>query len=194
MVSKNRPRNTGPQKIPADMIGADAVEVGQHQSVSEEDRVIEEGLRRHQTQTDQRAWDCRPCLPLTCAVITDPWPARPAAVRCGQGLVITSHRPEPNIEIARENTRGGRGRARRRHGGGVLSIARPCATAIACQGLRSAECSQPQPRSSARAVPAPAVQARPPSRGRASTIRLSTRASTSRRPAAIPAAPPPMMH
>ena len=48
MVSKNRPRNTGPQKIPADMIGADAVEVGQHQSVSEEDRVIEEGLRRHQ--------------------------------------------------------------------------------------------------------------------------------------------------
>ena len=36
-------------------------------------------------------------------------------------------------------------------GGGVLSIERPCASAISRQGLRSAECSQPQPRSIGRA-------------------------------------------
>src|SRR5262245_2440450 len=59
------------------------------------------------------------------------------------------------------------------------------------QGLRSAECSQPQPRSMGNAKFPRIVHARPPSRGRASTTRQSTRASMSRRPAAIPAAPPP---
>ena len=42
-------------------------------------------------------------------------------------------------------------------------MVRPWASAIATQGLRSAECSQPQPRSSAK-PDAPSVQARPPSR------------------------------
>ena len=37
------------------MIGADAVEVGQHQRVGEEDRVVEEGLRGHQREADERA-------------------------------------------------------------------------------------------------------------------------------------------
>ena len=72
-------------------------------------------------------------------------------------------------------------------------IARPCWTAIWRQGLRSAECSQPQPRSSAKVVLSWVVQARPPSRERASMIRQSTCAERSRRPAAIPAAPPPMI-
>ena len=41
------------------------------------------------------------------------------------------------------------------------------------QGLRSAECSQPQPRSSANPDASVTVQARPPSRGRASITRQS---------------------
>ena len=40
------------------MIGGDAVEVGQHQRIGEEDRVIEERLRRHQAQ----AHECAPAL------------------------------------------------------------------------------------------------------------------------------------
>ena len=66
-------------------------------------------------------------------------------------------------------------------GGGVRSIAQPCASAISLQGLRSAECSQPQPRSIGNAAPSSIVQARPPSRGRASTIRQAMPASLSRR-------------
>ena len=41
------------------MIGADAVEVGQHQRIGEEDRVVEERLRRHQAQADERALRAR---------------------------------------------------------------------------------------------------------------------------------------
>ena len=37
------------------MVGRDAEEIGQHQRKGEEDRVVEERLRRHQHQTDQRA-------------------------------------------------------------------------------------------------------------------------------------------
>ena len=76
-------------------------------------------------------------------------------------------------------------------GGGVLSIERPCASAISRQGLRSAECSQPQPRSIGRRGSSPIVQARPPSRWRASINRQSIPASFSLRHAATPAAPPP---
>ena len=39
------------------------------------------------------------------------------------------------------------GSARRAHGGMLLSMVRPCASATFTHGLRSAECSQPQPRS-----------------------------------------------
>jgi hypothetical protein len=66
----------------------------------------------------------------------------------------------------------------------------PCASAISRQGLRSAEWSQPQPRSNG--PPPSTVHARPPRRGRASRRRQSTPPSWSRRAAAIPAAPPPM--
>src|SRR5262249_38875270 len=83
------------------------------------------------------------------------------------------------------------GAERRDHGGGVLSIKQPCASAMSRQGLRSAECSQPQPRSMGNAEFPRIVHARPPSRDRASTTRQSTCASMSRRPAAIPAAPAP---
>ena len=79
----------------------------------------------------------------------------------------------------------------RAHGGGVWSIVRPCASAIAVHGLRLAECSQPQPRSIAK-PPASTVQARPPSRSRASRMSALTPASRSRRAAPIPAAPPPI--
>src|SRR5262249_13875372 len=79
------------------------------------------------------------------------------------------------------------------HGGGVLLIERPCASATSRHGLRSAECSQPQPRSMGNAECSVLVQARPPSRDRASRRRHSSCASRTRRAAAIPAAPPPMM-
>lgn len=128
---------------------------------------------------------------------------RRAAVRpAGRGIGIGSarervrtpavqtQRADPADEGAAEQPRqlGPRGPG---PGGGGRSISRPCATAMACKGLRSAECSQPQPRSSAAPEPSAAVQARPPSRVRASTIRHATPAARSRLPAAIPAAPPP---
>ena len=63
MVSNSRPRKTGPEEIsgrerqdvPADLVGADAVEVGQDQRIGEEDRIVEECLRRHQAQAHQGA-------------------------------------------------------------------------------------------------------------------------------------------
>src|SRR5262249_3480059 len=85
------------------------------------------------------------------------------------------------------------GTERRIQGGGVLSIERPCASAISHQGLRSAECNQPQPRSTGVVGSSLFVHARPPSRDRASTRRNSTCALLSRCAAAPPAAPPPMI-
>jgi len=41
------------QQIPADMIGRDGVEVGEHQRIGEEDRVVEKRLRHHQAQAHQ---------------------------------------------------------------------------------------------------------------------------------------------
>ena len=43
------------QDVPADLVGRDAEEIGQHQRIGEEDRVVEERLRGHQRQPDQRA-------------------------------------------------------------------------------------------------------------------------------------------
>ena len=86
---------------------------------------------------------------------------------------------------------GGNPIAGRPHGGGERSMVRPCFSAIATQGLRSAECSQPHPRSSAKPDRSTMVHARPPNRARASTSRQGTAASCSRRAAAMPAAPPP---
>ena len=40
-------------------IGRDAVEIGQDQRVGEEDGVVEEGLRGHQREADQRALPLR---------------------------------------------------------------------------------------------------------------------------------------
>ena len=48
------------QQVPTDMIGADAVEIGQHQRVGEEDGVVEEGLCRHQRQTHEVRRRCDP--------------------------------------------------------------------------------------------------------------------------------------
>jgi hypothetical protein len=79
------------------------------------------------------------------------------------------------------------------HGGGVLSIERPCTSAASRHGLRSAECSHPQPTSIGNAERCLTVQARPPSLARASMMRQSRPASAIRRAAAMPAAPPPMI-
>ena len=42
------------QNVPADLVRGDAEEIGQHQREGEEDRVVEERLRCHQRQADQR--------------------------------------------------------------------------------------------------------------------------------------------
>ncbi len=55
-VSNSRPSSSGPRKLPSangrmyqpTSVRRDAVELGQHQRVGEEDRVVEERLRRHQ--------------------------------------------------------------------------------------------------------------------------------------------------
>ncbi len=70
----------------------------------------------------------------------------------------------------------------RDQGGAALSTVKPSASTIATHGLRSAECSQPQPRSTGKPDGSSQVQARPPSRDRASTIRPSMPASRSLRP------------
>ena len=111
-----------------------------------------------------------------------PPPPRPRAKK------ISRERPETRPARTSGNPIGAEGRIQ---GGGVLSIERPCASAISRQGLRSAECSQPQPRSIGRRGSSPIVQARPPSRWRASINRQSIPASFSLRHAATPAAPPP---
>src|SRR6195256_3461500 len=41
------------EQVPPDMVAGHAVEVGQDQRIGEENRVVEEGLRRHQGQPDQ---------------------------------------------------------------------------------------------------------------------------------------------
>ena len=41
------------QYVPADVLGFDVVEIFQHQSVSEEDRIIEKGLRTHEREADK---------------------------------------------------------------------------------------------------------------------------------------------
>ena len=69
--------------------------------------------------------------------------------------------------------------------------AKPSSAATALQTFRSAECSQPQPISSGRPRPA-RVQARPPTRSRASTTRTESWPCRSRRAAAMPAAPAPI--
>jgi hypothetical protein len=58
MVSNRRSRRRGPRKlkvagrkgeeIPADVIAAHTVEVGQNERIGEKDRIVEKGLGRHQ--------------------------------------------------------------------------------------------------------------------------------------------------
>ena len=43
------------QKVPAHIVGANPIEVGEHQRIGKEDRIIEERLCRHQAQPDQGA-------------------------------------------------------------------------------------------------------------------------------------------
>ena len=91
-TSNSRPSSSGPRKLPAangrmyqpTWLGRDAVEIGQHQRVGEEDRVVEERLRGHQREPDQRAprdgdeQRVRHLAPAACARARA---AAPAAVR-----------------------------------------------------------------------------------------------------------------
>src|SRR5215467_1523269 len=60
-ASNSRPRKRGPRKLPAakgkmyQPTWSDLMPCGEHQRVSEENCVIEERLRRHQTEADERA-------------------------------------------------------------------------------------------------------------------------------------------
>src|SRR5690242_7729947 len=77
------------------------------------------------------------------------------------------------------------------HPGKVSSTTKPSSRAIATQGLRSAEWSQPQPRSTGYPVAVVTVWARPPSRLRASSTSVLTPRCRSRWAAERPAAPAP---
>src|SRR6185312_9075919 len=75
--------------------------------------------------------------------------------------------------------------------GGVLSRVKPSETAISLHGLISAEWSHSQPRSTGLPSAVDTVQARPPSRLRASSATTRSLAAARRRQATMPAAPAP---
>ena len=102
--------------------------------------------------------------------------------------------PKPNALRAASRSTAGKPRSRYcvPQAGVRRSTSKPVSSAMRVQGLRSAEWSQPQPRSSE--TPAPCcVQARPPRRGNASRITADSPERASRRAAPMPAAPAPTM-
>src|SRR5262245_49586444 len=112
-------------------------------------------------------------------------PARPA------DSIVPTARSQSASQRARRSGDNASRPTRARQSGDRSMTAKPCSAAYVLHGLRSAQCSQAQPRSIGTPNVSASAQARPPTRLRASRTRTASPALASSRAAVRPAAPAP---